>query len=382
MNNFNLFFDNNGEDNVIEDDTVEDDAIKKLLQDNLDYLHSIDVKEYTLFRKWDDIQTQKWIPKSINKINEIKSMLWHPTDIIKDLENLKPEIIHVQHPKDQLIWKILRTFTHTGTWKQSPGRLLKFYVRDKITQKYLGIMSFGSDFIGIGGRDNVIGWTTDQKLKKGMLKHTIMGSTISPTQPFGFNYVGGKLIALLCASDVIENVFNSKYDEKLAGITTTSLYGGYSQYTRLNYWKKCKSSDGTITLEPSETIYQQAKNWFKLKYPEEYNNIIKKSHPKSRILSLIYKKLDILTYKNNAPRGVYWCPLYENTNEFLRMEESKLKKKRFDNSVESLTELWKNKYAFKRIKNKPNLAYPLFYDDIINNEWNIVKEKYLKEVGR
>jgi hypothetical protein len=46
--------------------------------------------------------------------------------------------------------------------------------------------------------------------------------------------LGGKLIALLCSCDVVEKAFNEKYEETLAGITTTSLYGGYSQYTRLN----------------------------------------------------------------------------------------------------------------------------------------------------
>ena len=363
-------------------DEIDDtENVKKELQNNLDYLHTIDVPEYTLYRKWVDINIQKWISKERNKIQEVKSNLWIPTDL-NDYEKLQPEVVHVVEKKDHLIWRILRTFTHTGTWKQSPGRLLKFYVKDKVTGKYLGIMSFGSDFIGIGGRDKVIGWTTDQKLKDGMLKYTLMGSTISPTQPLGYNYLGGKLIALLCASDVVENAFNNKYDETLAGITTTSLYGGYSQYTRLNNWKKCKSSDGTITLEPTEDIYLKAKEWFKTKYPEEYALNIKKSHPKSRILQLIYKKLGIKTYKNNAPRGVYWCPLYENTNEFLRMDDKKLGKKKFINSVEALTDIWKNKYAKKRILKQQELVSTLYYDDIINTKWSNVKEKYLKDVGR
>jgi hypothetical protein len=129
-------------------------------------------------------------------------------------------------------------------------------------------------------------------------------------------------------------------------------------------------------------MYQKAKDWFKIAFPEIYEANIKKSHPKTRILSLIYKELGLKTYKNNAPRGVFWCPLYKNTNEFLRMDDSKLGEKKFDNSVEALTEIWKAKYASKRIANKPEIIDKLFYDDIINNAWTEVSKKYLSEVGR
>jgi hypothetical protein len=42
-------------------------------------------------------------------------------------------------------------------------------------------------------------------MKDGMLKHTCMGSSISPTQLLGYNYLGGKLIALMVCSDKVEN---------------------------------------------------------------------------------------------------------------------------------------------------------------------------------
>jgi hypothetical protein len=63
-----------------------------------------------------------------------------------------------------------------------------------------------------------------------------------------------------------------------------------------------------------------------------------------------------------------------------------LKNKKFDNSVKTLSELWKEKYASKRIENldKNNKVSNdiLFYEDLINNSWEEVKEKYINEVGR
>jgi hypothetical protein len=56
-------------------------------------------------------------------------------------------------------------------------------------------------------------------------KTTLMGFVIVPTQPFGFNYLGGKLLAGICCSHYIREIVNEKYDMNLVMFETTSLYG-------------------------------------------------------------------------------------------------------------------------------------------------------------
>ena len=73
------------------------------------------------------------------------------------------------------------------------GRNLNFIVKDKPTQKYLGVICISSDFLDLTPRDNFIGWSREKKTQGGMINHTAIGSTIVPLQPLGFNYVGGKL---------------------------------------------------------------------------------------------------------------------------------------------------------------------------------------------
>jgi hypothetical protein len=222
-----------------------------------------------------------------------------------------------------------------------------------------------------------------------MLKHTAMGSSISPTQPLGYNYLGGKLIALMVCSNKVGNFWNSKYEEKLVGITTTSLYGGFSQYNHLKYWKKCKSSEGKIKIEPTEDIYEILKEWVKRNYPENYPYNPKNgnmSHPKQRLVTFLFKHLDIDVPYSYFKRGVYWCPLYTNSEKFLCREDNELLEKRFDNSISTLSELWKEKYAMKRINNLRNDGRvnnnTLFYDDLIDKDWNETKDKYLYNIGR
>ena len=370
---------------------------KALLEDNFNKLTKMSVPEYTLYRKWVEINSKYEKSSDITNMlfggedtdllpsfeKSIKNNLWMPKNY-EDYKDLKPKVIFADDKSKQKIWTALRIFCHRMVWNQSPGRLLKFYVVDEVTEKYLGFFSLGSDFIGAGGRDAYIGWTQDQKLKKGMLNHTAMGSTIAATQPLGYNYLGGKLISLMVCSDVVENAWNNRYKENLAGITTTSLYGGFSQYNRLSYWRKCKTTEGKISLEPSDDVYKKLKKWLKENKPEEHEKAITAgSHPKTRMLSSIYKALGVKPPINNAPRGTYFCSLYDNTLNFLSMKDDKLGKKKFDNSVDTLSELWKNKYASKRITNLINNNNTkdecLFYDKLIGIEWEEAKKLYLED---
>lgn len=377
--------------------------IKQLLEDNFDYLTKMSVKEYTLYRKWVDIQ-KKYNAEQVTEqdtfddffdndddntsdILSVKSNLWVPKDP-DDYKNLQPKLIFATNNEYTERWQILRDFCHSAIWHQSPGRLFKYYVIDEVTGKYLGFMSMGSDFIAIGGRDSYIGWVTDDKMKpkgEGRLRNTLMGSTIAGVQPFAYNYNGGKLMALLTASDVVANQWEKQYGDKLVGVTTTSLYGGGSMYNRLKYWRKCKSSTGEMAIEPSEDVWDIAREWLRANHPE----LIPKtppgkkilSHPKFKYLSAIYKVCGVKVPKNNAPRGVYWNELYTDTKEFLCRKIPMVTEKKYDNSVEALTEMWKEKYAAKRVTNllkKGNWSQDvLFYDDMVTLSWEEIKEKYI-----
>lgn len=356
--------------------------LKKLFEDDFNMLSQMSIKEYTLYRGWHQIHNKEWSRDEKQRMWEVKNSIWMP-ESPDDYLNIDPVVICADNKNYLTTWSILRHFTHAAHWNSNPGRSIRFIVLDRITKTYIGIISLGSDFMSLTPRDNHIGWSSKDR-QQGKLRYTAMGSSISPTQPFGYNFVGGKLIALLVCSDVVVNEWNKRYDkDKLVGITTTSLYGGFSQYTRLKYWRKCGTSEGKILLEPSDHVYQEARQKMRELYPEEVSKIDGSSHPKNRMLSFIYKRVGVRPPQNNAPRGTYWCKLYTKTNEFLRNESKDYGEKLFDNSIQSLTELWKEKYAGKRVKsllenNKYNLD-KLFYDDMIKLSWEEARQKYLQK---
>ena len=393
-------------------DALSDDDMRARLEDELARLRKMSVEEITLYQKWSEIQrkypaeetktlfgTEKVLVdgKQKNVLDKVKPLLWMP-ESPDDYLKLEPELVLTNdNTWVNEHYKAIRVFCHTQRNNNNIGRNLFYLIRDKVSGKYLGVITLSSDFIDLTPRDNFIGWTREQR-NAGMLLHTCIGSSILPTQPLGYNYVGGKLLALLCLSDVVQEEWKRRYGQTLVGVTTTSLYGSFSQYNNLKYWNKRGKTTGTMVYEPTiETIYEVRK-WLHKRDPVRFWEMwrakndkgqkYKRDH-KFRTLAFAYSRLGfkIKDTKSFHQRGIYFSHLYENTSEFLREEitEDKLVK-RFDTSVEHLVGVWKNKYAKKRIESLLTRDAvsdeSLFYDDLIYLSWEETKAKYLRDVGR
>ena len=396
---------------------IDKDELVKVLTEDLTYASQMDVREYTLYQKWCEVkerypgemrmdvfgdQTFEWEnPEQELLIRKVKSNFWMPKEP-DDYAKLKP-VLKLHNGDLAETWNAIRTFSSTMKNNSNIGRNLFYTIEDEITGNYLGVICISSDFLDLTPRDKAIGWDRTVKTSEGMINHTAIGSTIVPLQPLGYNYMGGKLLALLCLSDTVQKDWKEKYGDVLVGVTTTSLYGntksnGLSQYDGLEHWNKMGFSSGSVAFEPSRSTKKMIFEWLKEEHTRKYFEWweaknkqglpLKRDH-KNRSLHFAYPKLGIpksLT-RTEHQRGIYFSPLYNNTNEFLckKIKENELVKS-FDTSTESLTEIWKQKYAKPRIRQlqkKNNVSYEnLFYDDLIYLDWNQTKEKYLGQVGR
>ena len=396
---------------------IEEEQLIKTVNQDLEYASQMDVREYTLYQKWCEVKERYPGKANVNMfgdpdisweddkqaaiINKVKNNIWVPNNP-DDFENLEPQM-YLANTNRVDEWNAIRTFSSTMKNNSNIGRNLYYIVKDRKTNKYLGVICISSDFLDLTPRDKAIGWSRDVKTSQSMINHTAIGSTIVPLQPLGFNYMGGKLLALLCLSDKVQNDWKQKYGDVLVGVTTTSLYGntkanGLSQYDNLEHWNKMGFSSGSVAFEPTRQTKQQIFDWLKEKHTRKYFEWweaknqqglpLKRDH-KNRSLHFAYPKLGIPKNKTRTEhqRGIYFSPLYNNTNEYLRKEitDDKLVKS-FDTSEEALTNIWKTKYAKGRIRQlqkKNNVSYEtLFYDDLIYLTWEETKAKYLPQVGR
>ena len=395
---------------------IDTELLKETLIQNLTYASKMDVREYTLYQKWCEVQ-EKYPTRTISTlygddkqlidltqeklVEKVKKNFWMPEGP-DDYEKLEP-ILQLSNGDGAETWNTIRTFSSTMKNNSNIGRNLYYTVIDGRSGKYLGVICISSDFLDLTPRDTAIGWARDVKTQQGMINHTAIGSTIVPLQPLGFNYMGGKLLALLCLSDTVQNDWKVRYGDTLVGVTTTSLYGntksnGLSQYDGLEHWNKMGFSSGSVAFEPTRKTMKMVFDWIKENHTRKYfewweaknqNGLPLKRDHKNRSLNFAYSKLGIPKelIRTEHQRGIYFSPLYNNTNEYLRKEiGDKELVKSFDTSPETLANIWKTKYAKGRIsmlKKKNNVSYEsLFYDDLIYLSWEEAKAKYLPQVGR
>lgn len=147
--------------------------------------------------------------------------------------------------------------------ENSFGKEIKFIVREKNSGKYVGFCRVASPFINSKPRNEWFGQVPDLK---SFNKHAVMGFIIVPAQPFGFNYLGGKLLALLCTSHEFRELFNKKYDMETCLFETTSLYGNIKQASQYDGLKPFLRYTGdtvsNFLLSFSDEFWQETMDWF------------------------------------------------------------------------------------------------------------------------
>ena len=256
-----------------------------------------------------------------------------------------------------------------------PGKSLKWIVQETNTNKTVGFIRFGSPTINSKPRNDWLGATPELGRFN---RHAIMGFIIVPTQPFGFNYLGGKLLAMLCCSHQAREMLNNKYDSDICLFETTSLYGSTkssSQYDGLKPYMRYKGltqSDFTPLLH--DDIFHDLNKWFiarngdkmlvkedassrKLKTQTKMISIIKKSIKSSSKLTEFVsaiKGAKDLTEQKRFYMSTYG---FSNSREvILGTQDTLVKAENYDRfNVDSIVDWWKRKAA-RRYESLQNLG--------------------------
>ena len=142
-------------------------------------------------------------------------------------------------PQEHYI-NLLQAVSSHNNESNIPGRELRWMVYEKRSQQVLGFIRFGSPTINSKPRNL---WLGNQPNLSIFNRHAVMGFVIVPSQPFGYNYLGGKLLALLCVSHFARETLNEVFEKEIGLFETTSLYGSTtsaSQYDGLKPYMRYK----------------------------------------------------------------------------------------------------------------------------------------------
>ena len=164
--------------------------------------------------------------QKLSQIDEIPQALpgmGFDADMFDDF-NMSPEDMDIEVVDlDNNTWDTcLNMISSHSNMVSIPGKSLKLGVKEKNTNKYIGFIRFGSPVINMRPRNVLLGNVPELV---NFNKTCIMGFAIVPTQPFGYNYLGGKLLAAICCSHEVRERLNKKYNMNLCMFETTSLYG-------------------------------------------------------------------------------------------------------------------------------------------------------------
>lgn len=199
------------------------------------------IEYYSKFNRIDDYM--RFVKQS--RIQNSSGKLFGPEEEIFSNFSVKPndmsftihEVDTSSKPKtkynQELYSEILNMTASNAIEEAIPGRTIKWIVIEDTTNKVVGVVRFGSPTINSKPRNDYFGEVLP--LSK-INNEFVMGFNIVPVQPFGYNYLGGKLLALLASSNQLKKQFNAKYGTDLQYFETTSLYGttkGVSMYDGL-----------------------------------------------------------------------------------------------------------------------------------------------------
>jgi len=174
--------------------------------------------------------------EKIKNLEDLPSSLFPPEDDLFSDFSVHPKDMDIEVceiPNAQFETLLAITSSHIN--KAPVGKNIQLAVKEKNSGKILGFIRLGSPVIYMKPRNELLGqvWIQQEDTAKRFNTACVMGFVIVPSQPFGFNYLGGKLLSAICTSHTVREMCNKKYGMNVCLFETTSLYGStksVSQY--------------------------------------------------------------------------------------------------------------------------------------------------------
>lgn len=335
------------------------------------YAANVFVDYFSNFGRIDDYLRRVKLERMSNYPISLPGM--GPEDDMFDNFDMHPNDMEfaVKEVPTEVFVNYLEIVTSHAVEASIPGKTLKWLVYEKNTNKIVGFIRFGSPTINSKPRNMFLGKpldTQNMEVMKRFNDSTIMGFTIVPTQPFGFNYLGGKLLAAICCSHLARRTLNKKYGGPFCMFETTSLYGSSKSASMYDGMKPILRFKGLTESDFAPLInddnFRSLNDWFREKNNGESlvddNASSRKLKTQTKMVSIIkasLKESDTEEYKKfvqvfedakgltEQKRQFMSDYGYENVKEYLNFEtDTLIKKENYDRfEFEPLVDWWRKK---------------------------------------
>lgn len=262
--------------------------------------------------------------------------------------DFKPRFIVVA-PKDRQVWNYCRNCVSSAPYNLRPGRKIFYLVIDEISGGIVGFFELAGELMALAVRDRYVGWDTKTKLKKGRrINHSANIGTCVGIHPFGI-LTGGKFMILTALSNFFALHWEHRYGDKLAMITTTSLYGKASQYNRIKDFHYAGCSAGIGTFQIDDRLWSKMRNFAHansliMRQSLAYHSIENRWDVMNRICAAL--KIDRATQGEKNIRGVYVGFLGDEAQEYMQGKRDDFTVT--DKTADEAREFWMNRWYSMR----------------------------------
>lgn len=292
------------------------------------------------------------------------------------LDSLDLEIIFCDGDKElHELWNYFKVMTSSAITSDKCFGSIKYMIKDKITNKYLGIVELSNDIYSCGPRDKFIGWTPKIKKKKVNIINNLEKSLISfiiniscciGLQPMAYNLNIGKLLVASVFSNEVQDYFYKLRGYKCACVTTFGLYGKSVQYDKMKEIKFIGKTKGTGTCVIPDDLYQDMVLFMKEYHSDIYKKSSQMSSPKLRNIQYCLNILNIEQSNilfHGQQRGIYIGFTSNESKKFLNGDVDKFNYNEKIRPFKVIVEWWKNRWSQKRIENLfKNNKYKIKYE--------------------
>ncbi len=253
------------------------------------------------------------------------------------------------------------------------GRRLRFLVVDEQNAKLIGLFGLGDPVFSLNPRDEWVGWS--KETRRARLQNVMEAFVLGAVPPYT-QLLGGKLVAMLAASNEVRAAFYKKYaraesvitgrplDGRLALITTTSALGKSSIYNRVRFGERLLFRPVGFTRGSGEFHFSNGLYSAVSDYAEKYCTPTAKQEAwgtgfRSR-REVVRKTLGHLGLStewlyHGIKREVYAVPLAHNAREFLRGEHSRVRW--LDLSASALFDEFRERWLLPRAMKNTEYRY-------------------------
>ena len=279
------------------------------------------------------------------------------------VEDISPQLIPVVAESH---WEKLFRWWNFVWWSMpyeaAYGRQMRYIVWDQHHEAVIGLIGLHSPILSWAPRDRHLGLPAAER--DYWVNQSMSAQRVGAVPPYN-GVLGGKLVAMLMASDTLRKDFRRKYFKKttvlqkrelpanLLFITTTGAFGKSSLYTRLKFGEEWLASfigysNGSGSFHVPDAIYEQM-----LVALDRSGVNVKRGYGSgpSRKMRLIREGMDALGYQNGIFHGVKRAIyLFRFARNLDRLIAGTARRPLWHHRQENdLTDFWKNRWILPRI---------------------------------